>query len=128
MKVKNFAGFTAVRNCAPFAVEFQWNSFVYEFEAGEIANMPTELAIGAIKGTVYKIEADGTAHSYILPEGVEPLEPILEKTGNPAHDYLFPLANPDEFKMLPVPFADRIKHQRIQKDFNMVADGKAGDI
>ena len=120
----NFPGFTAITNYAPFDVEFQWNSQIYSLKAGMTYNMPNELAHGAIKNTIYRIDADGRTYSYCLPSHVEPEEPILPKTGDLAQDYLFQDSNQPALKVLPVGFTDRVKHRQQQKDFSMVADGK----
>lgn len=125
--IKNFPGFTVVKNFAPYTVEFQWNTRPYVFEPGEVANMPNELAYAAIKGTVYRIDPDGTAYSCIHPVEHPPAQPIPPKTGDPVKDYTLVLDDQDQFKPLPVPFVDRVKHVRIQKDFQLTADGRGND-
>lgn len=126
MNLLNFPGFTAIKNFAPFTVEFQWNSQIYILEAGQTYNMPDELAFAAIKNTVYKILPDGHTFSYALPATAVPEEEIVVKTNNLAQDYLFQDDNQLPLQTLSVPFADRITHRTTQKDFKIISDGKAG--
>lgn len=127
MNVINFPGFQAMKNHAPFAVEWQWASFIYSMGPGQTANMPADLAYGAIKNSIYRIDQDGTTHSYILPVGCEPSEPILPPTGDAAKDYTLALDNPEQYKLLSVPHAERVKHAAVQKSFSLIADGRASE-
>lgn len=120
----NFPGFTAVKNFAPFDVEFQCNSFVYSLKAGQCYNMLTDLAFFAIKNTVYKIDPDGHTYSYVLPAHVTPEEEIPVRTGNLSTDYLFQDPTLPELKSLSVPFTDRVKHVQVTKDFSLIGRGE----
>lgn len=124
MNVSNFPGMVAVKNWAPFTVEFQWNSFIYSIGPDQVSNMPADLAYGAIKNSIYRIAPDGTTYSYILPLGCEPPEPILPPTGDAAKDYTLELEHPEDYKLLPVTPTDRIKHARMSKGFSLSADGR----
>lgn len=127
MELLNFPGFTAIKNFAPFDIEFTWNSVPYPLKAGATYNMPDELAFAAIKNTVYKITPDGRTFSYALPAAATPEEDIPLRTGDLATDYLFQDDSQPPLVPLSVAFADRIKHRQLQKDFTLVADGKAGE-
>ena len=124
MITKNFPGFMAVKNFAPFEVEFMWNSVPYIFDAHEEANLPQELAYAAIKGTIYKIEPDGHAYSYILPLNAVPEEDIPEKTGDPVKDSVLQFENMHEMHLVKFGTVERVNHRAIRKDFSMTADGK----
>jgi hypothetical protein len=123
----NFPGFTAIKNFAPYDVEFMWNSTVYRLQAGVTYNMPNELAFGAIKNTIYRIDTDGRTYSCALPADAVPEEDIPPKTGDVATDYLFQDPGLRPFQPLPVAFSDRVRHRQQQKDFIMVADGKGAE-